>query len=518
MLSAGTASATLSVNTDEAATCRYSSVSGTAYSSMSNTFSTTGSTSHSTTVSGLSNGNSYSYYVRCRDASGNANANGYAVSFSVSSVPSDTAPPVLSGGSPSGALAAGTTSASLLATTDEATMCRYSVTSGTAYSSMSNTFSSTGGTSHSSSVSGLANGNSYNYYVRCQDSAGNANANDYVISFSVSVAPSQVQAINVPVLVIKYFPVDPSGQKLDIAVAGTDADLAGVRSFVDSITNQGIQKLTEGTKYHGYKDGSATPTLNYYVTDTKEFLSPLPVSSFEVPWNQGKGIYRPDYRKILSDINVCDYVENRGVRQVWLWGYHYGSIEPVESDMSMGTNSRQYWNFPGYGDVSNSERTDDLPVCKNTYVLYNYNFERGLGELLEDHGHQIESLYGFIDPVLWQTFKSPFGQQSPTVNRCGWTHSPPNTVADYDWANEADVLSDCEDWKPEGTGQAKVVDCHTWYGQSCLNDGGAGFKVWWMQNIPGMNNGLVYNGKSVKNWWIYYGDIDAALAAGKGLT
>jgi hypothetical protein len=35
-------------------------------------------------------------------------------------------------------------------------------------------------------VTGLANGGSYSFFVRCQDTAGNANANDFTISFSVA--------------------------------------------------------------------------------------------------------------------------------------------------------------------------------------------------------------------------------------------------------------------------------------------------------------------------------------------
>ena len=50
---------------------------------MANTFSTTGTTSHSTTVSGLENGGSYTYYVRCEDAASNANPDDYPITFSV---------------------------------------------------------------------------------------------------------------------------------------------------------------------------------------------------------------------------------------------------------------------------------------------------------------------------------------------------------------------------------------------------------------------------------------------------
>jgi hypothetical protein len=51
---------------------------------------------------------------------------------------------------------------------------------------MTNTFTTTGGTSHSRLITGLTNGQTYNYYVRCNDTAGNFNTNDYAISFSVA--------------------------------------------------------------------------------------------------------------------------------------------------------------------------------------------------------------------------------------------------------------------------------------------------------------------------------------------
>ncbi|MBE9483407.1 MAG: hypothetical protein IMY74_01085, partial [Bacteroidetes bacterium] len=73
ILPSGTTSTTLSLSTNENATCRYSTTAGVSYSSMTDTFSTTGGTSHSTTISGLSDGDSYSYCVRCQDDSGNVN-------------------------------------------------------------------------------------------------------------------------------------------------------------------------------------------------------------------------------------------------------------------------------------------------------------------------------------------------------------------------------------------------------------------------------------------------------------
>src|SRR5206468_1568599 len=92
---------------------------------------------------------------------------------------SDTTPPGRSDGSPTGTLPAGTTSATLSLKTDEAATCRYSTAAGVAYSRTRDTFSTTGGTSHSTAVGGLEDGSSFTFYVRCQDLSRNANRDDY---------------------------------------------------------------------------------------------------------------------------------------------------------------------------------------------------------------------------------------------------------------------------------------------------------------------------------------------------
>ncbi len=354
-----TGQATVSLITDANATCRYSTIPGVAYGSMVNTFNNTGGTFHSMPVTGLASGNSYSYYVRCQDASGHANGDDYVIGFTVSSTSTtasstfsgvesllsenglwDTAgswqlvsknsgayssgtgaalmtnplmgpdqfaeiaydhdpgstgwpgvmtriqgttngsgylaiayagqvrlyraddngsigfallalagadlsaaprqlrlesrgnnhrvifngallidytdasnvytagqpgiaastfnyiqsfstgillrTPVLSGGQPSGVLAALTTQTTLSLSTDVNATCRYSTTPGVAYGSMVQTFSTTGGTSHSTLVNGLVSNTHYSYYIRCQYAAGGPNTDDYVIGFTVS--------------------------------------------------------------------------------------------------------------------------------------------------------------------------------------------------------------------------------------------------------------------------------------------------------------------------------------------
>jgi competence protein ComGC len=95
----------------------------------------------------------------------------------------DIIPPVLSNGLPTGAFPPGTTTATLSLDTNENATCRYSISPGVAYASMTSTFLTTGTLNHSTLVSGLTNGNSYNYYIRCMDAASNANTNDFNINF-----------------------------------------------------------------------------------------------------------------------------------------------------------------------------------------------------------------------------------------------------------------------------------------------------------------------------------------------
>jgi len=192
-LDAGTTTANLNVTSNENATCKYGDSANTAFTSIANTFSSTGNTSHSSQLTELTDGSSYSYYVRCEDNSNNANNSDYVINFSVADS-ADVTAPVLSNGTPDQRLPMGTTSTTLSLDTDESAVCKYDVNAGTAYSAMSNSFDSSGSTSHSTSVTGLNNGGPFSYYVRCEDLTGNINDSDYLIRFYVdngidSIAP-----------------------------------------------------------------------------------------------------------------------------------------------------------------------------------------------------------------------------------------------------------------------------------------------------------------------------------------
>jgi len=121
-------------------------------------------------------------YAWAKDAAGNVSS---SLNDSVTITLPDITPPVRSVGSPSGSQYSGTTQVTLSLTTNENATCKYSTSSGTSYDAMTNTFSTTGTTSHSQIVSGLSDGQSYSYYVRCIDGSSNPNTDDYMISFSI---------------------------------------------------------------------------------------------------------------------------------------------------------------------------------------------------------------------------------------------------------------------------------------------------------------------------------------------
>ena len=106
----------------------------------------------------------------------------------------DGAPPVRSSGQPKGTIKI--TNPTLSLNTDESATCKYSTTAGTSYDSMTNTFSTTGETLHSQPLSGLTDGIKI-YYVRCIDSAGNKNTDDYPIAFTVDTTPPSTSIVSV---------------------------------------------------------------------------------------------------------------------------------------------------------------------------------------------------------------------------------------------------------------------------------------------------------------------------------
>lgn len=176
----------ITLETDELASCRYGDVVGLGYGAMKR-FSNTGSVLHSTEITGLSEGQKYKYYIKCQDSSGNTNEEDLVIEFEVEN-PKDVTPPERKNIYPAGdVFSAGTRSTLISVSTNEPAYCRYDDEQGLDYNKMSSRFKRDDARRyHTATISGLEDGKSYDFFVRCSDEIGNKNDGDVMIHFSVS--------------------------------------------------------------------------------------------------------------------------------------------------------------------------------------------------------------------------------------------------------------------------------------------------------------------------------------------
>ena len=144
----------------------------------------------------------------------------------------------------------------------------------------------------------------------------------------------------IKVLDITYIPIlDANTGVIDHIVVGDyfkgrlAVDLV---SSLDLVGSKLANDLTASTKYHGYSDPDSLSYINFSIYKKTRYFEALPIGLRYYKPDPNEIVYRPNYIQILQREDICDYVDNQGVREVWLWGYHYGSIEPAESNMSMG--------------------------------------------------------------------------------------------------------------------------------------------------------------------------------------
>jgi len=333
-------------------------------------------------------------------------------------------------------------------------------------------------------------------------------------------APAEGHLYEMPVVIIRYLPTK-DGIYVDTNKTGWDSTLDALEMGIDRLTKRVKFKLEERSRFRGYKDPTVIPSLGYRVIYIVTVYEELPLDK-EVPWNPG--VYFPDYNQILTRFNAANFVNNLGVKEFWIWGYHFGNTEQPESNMSSPTT----------GDISNSSRfNDDMPVFNKTYMLYGYNFTRSQAEAVHNHGHQLESILSHVNwyqdgnsDLFWKKFVGQDTTGNFITGRCGWTHMPPNTLDHYDYLNPTIVESDIEDWTPERVGNTKMVNVDTWgdliyawpdgetdFGQRIESQ----FYLYWMQSMPGYKNAIKHGNNYMTNWWEFTADWDKSINSGLGL-
>lgn len=220
--------------------------------------------------------------------------------------------------------------------------------------------------------------------------------------------------------------------------------------------------------------------------------------SFDEAW-QRKAFHQPDavdYHALVREFKMIEKVDSGAIDEVWLLGFPYcGYYESI-----MAGPGAFWCNAPPLQGTEHASRR---------FVIMGFNYERGVGEMLEDLGHRAESILSKVfdgrrgEANLFERF-TRYDKKHPGRAECGNVHFAPNSARDYDWGNPRFVPSRCDTWYsfPNLSGEARMVNCREW------GDGDIrAHHVWWLRHFPhsvGESSGISWN------WWEYVVDPNKA--------
>lgn len=333
-----------------------------------------------------------------------------------------------------------------------------------------------------------------------------------------------------PVMLILYTPDTNSDGKVDSETGyGGYYNQFTKKSYSDSISDlrlklmdeayDGAKYLTQATKYHGYKDPTSKPSITYNIRRNYIYESTEnPPISTKVDVKSGKNLL--DYKSILSKFETCKIVDQSGVRDIWIFAPETDKVFLTSSNLSSKV----------VGDVSNSDRDpNDLPLCNNPYTVYTFDIKSGVEEILYKKARQIETVLSewpktdkltpeiLEGSLFWGKFVGADINGKIINPGCGSATRAPNSTSDFDYFNETKVNSTCENFEADIKTTYSQISCNAWsryfYGENdCKVDGGISYLIWWMQNIPGQNNYILFQGRKLRNWWDYIGNIDRVFS------
>ncbi len=355
-------------------------------------------------------------------------------------------------------------------------------------------------------------------------------------------SPRNICAVKeMPVIIIRYLPTK-DGIKLDAAHAPDFYELGNITlAALEQKLNEYDERvkfaLEEGSRFRDYGQNIMLPYLGYRVVEMITVYEPTPrgkVHNYDI---HGLPVFDIDLHSIFERFNLKHYINDIGVKEIWLWQYNsesgYTSYDPqINKPCNFRFAAESNMSSPVSPDISNSlQDTSDLPIYDKTYIVYGQNIWRSQAEVLHNHGHQIERMVPYInkiqtgnDRLFWRSFVGKNSTNEFITGRCGWTHMPPNTTTNYDYLNVSPILSDIKDWNPNG-GIQTTVNVNTWgdipYDWPGMNEFPQRIEsqwyIFWQQSIPGYLNSIPYGSNFLTNWWEIIADWDLAINESFGI-
>lgn len=288
------------------------------------------------------------------------------------------------------------------------------------------------------------------------------------------------------VMLIHFDPLVPSakGRRLSDALAGRDPEDL-LRVFISDL------RECSG----GYARYRVVERVNIDRLPVKCDGFQYSPDHFMQCWQSGSGFHVPDamdYASLFEEADIYKKVNEGVVDEIWMFGPPYCGFY----ESAMAGKGAFYLNAP----VLNLPGKLDRRV-----VVMGFNYERGVGEMLESYGHRAEDTMRMIfqetrgNSNLWERF-TRHDRAAPGKAEVGTIHYSPNSEKDYDWGNPREVMSRCDTWLsfPDLSGSGKMVKGEDW------GDGDMrAHHKWWFTRIPhvaGLNEGIDLN------WWKYIVD------------
>ncbi len=212
-------------------------------------------------------------------------------------------------------------------------------------------------------------------------------------------------------------------------------------------------------------------------------------------YRQLGGFHKPDevdYFHIIKEQRIIEDVRNNIYNEVWLFAPPFSGF--YESTM-MGADSF-FCNAPPLQVANEIQRR---------VIMMGFNYERGVGEMLEAMGHRAEDCIKYAyrrrfgNLNLWERF-TRIDMTHPGEAELGTVHFAPNSLHAYEWGSHRQVLSRCDTWNafPRLDGEPRMVDCREW-GEGDIRR----HHLWWMSHFPHQTGQV--SGISA-NWWKYVAD------------
>jgi hypothetical protein len=223
-------------------------------------------------------------------------------------------------------------------------------------------------------------------------------------------------------------------------------------------------------------------------------------ASFDQAWKT-RQFHQPDavdYLALVREFRMIERIDAGEIDEVWLLGFPYcGYYESI-----MAGPGAFWCNAPPLEGTAHAARR---------FVVMGFNYERGVGEMLENFGHRVESMMAKVyadrrgDDNLWERF-CRYDKRYPGQAEVGNVHFAPNSTRDYDWGNARPVLSRADTWYrfPDLSGEPRIMTSAEWGGGDIRRH-----HVWWLAHLPrvaGETAGIA------NNWWQYAVDVNTVRA------